>query len=257
MRHQLSPWVGSLIAAAVLVLAVPASAQTPPPTKISPWSFEVTPYLWAAGLNGDLSARGRSVTVDPSFGDLLKDLDFGAMLLAELRYERWGLLLDGFYIKMSKDGDTSGPLFSGVDVTSQTGMIGPSLSYRALLTPHFTLDVLAGARIWFVDTELDFKPGLVPGVTVDQSKSWADPIIGLRFGWQFADKWYLSALGDVGGFGAGSDLTWQAFAGVGYRFNPRWSVTAGYRALAVDFEKSGFELDVIMHGPVVGVGFRF
>jgi hypothetical protein len=26
--------------------------------------------------------------VDPSFSDLLKDLDFGAMLLAEARYDR-------------------------------------------------------------------------------------------------------------------------------------------------------------------------
>lgn len=63
--------------------------------------------------------------------------------------------------------------------------------------------------------------------------------------------------GDVGGFGVGSDLTWQAFAGIGYGFNPRWSVTAGYRALGVDFQRSWFELDVIMHGPVVGVGLRF
>jgi hypothetical protein len=119
--------------------------------------------LWTAGLTGDLSARGRSATVDPSFSDLLKDLDFGAMLLAEARYDRWGLLLDGFYSKLSKDAETPGPLFSSVDATSQMGMIGPSLAYRAVLTDRFTLDVLGGARIWFVDTELDFKPGLLPG----------------------------------------------------------------------------------------------
>src|SRR6185369_515327 len=137
----------------------PISLQPRP----SPWSFEVTPYLWTAGLTGDLSARGRSATVDPSFSDLLKDLDFGAMLLAEARYDRWGLLLDGFYLKLSKDAETPGPLFSSVDATSQMGMIGPSLAYRAVLTDRFTLDVLGGARIWFVDTELDFKPSLLPG----------------------------------------------------------------------------------------------
>jgi Outer membrane protein beta-barrel domain len=257
MRHQLSPWVGSLIAAAVLVLAVPASAQTPPPSKPSPWSFEVTPYLWAAGLHGDFEARGRSASVDPSFSDLLKNLDFGLSMFSELRYDRWALLLDGQYLKLSSDADTPGPAFSKVEVTSQTGILGPSLAYRPLWTKHFTLDVLAGIRAWWVDTELELKPGQLPGVTVDQSKSWVDPIIGVRFGWQFADNWFLRAVGDVGGFGAGSDLTWQAFAGVGYQFHRHWSVTAGYRALAVDFDKSGFELDVIMHGPVVGVGFRF
>jgi opacity protein-like surface antigen len=255
---SLMRWLVALVVLAVAAAgALPAWGQAPTPPKPGPWSFEATPYLWAAGLHGDLSARGRSATVDPSFSDLLKDLDFGAMLLAELRYDRWGLLLDGFYMKLSKDADTPGPLFSEVDVTSRMGMLGPSLGYRAVLTDRFTLDVLGGARIWFVDTELEFKPGLLPGVTVDQSKSWVDPIVGLRLGAQLTDKIFLWALGDVGGFGAGSDLTWQAIAGIGYRFNPRWSVTAGYRALGLDFQRDGFELDVIMHGPVVGVGFRF
>ena len=112
-------------------------------------------------------------------------------------------------------------------------------------------------RIWFVDTELELRPGILPGVTVDQNKSWTDPIVGTRLGVQLTDRLSLQALGDVGGFGAGSDLTWQAFAGIGYRFHPRWTFTAGYRALAVDFERGDFELDVIMHGPVLGLGFRF
>jgi len=249
--------VRAAIVAGVVLLALPAWAQDPIPPKPSPWSFEVTPYLWTAGLQGDLSARGRSVTVDPSFRDLIEDLDFGAMLLAELRYARWGLLLDGLYMKLSKEADTPGPLFSRIDATSEMGMLGPSLGYRAVLTDRFTLDVLGGARLWFVDTELDFEPGVLPGFKVDQSKSWVDPIVGVRLGVQLADRLFFRALGDVGGFGVGSDLTWQAFAGLGYRFDPRWSVTAGYRALGLDFKRGGFELDVIMHGPVVGVGFRF
>jgi hypothetical protein len=137
------------------------------------------------------------------------------------------------------------------------GMLGPSLAYRAVSTDRFTLDVLGGARIWFVDTELDFKPGLLPGTKVEQSTSWVDPIVGVRLGVELPDRFFLGALGDVGGFGAGSELTWQAFAGFGYRFNPRWSVTAGYRALGLDFKRGGFELDAIMHGPVAGIGFRF
>jgi hypothetical protein len=82
-----------LIIAGILLLALPAWAQGPTPPKPNPWSFQITPYLWVAGFEGDLSARGRSATVDPSFSDLVKDLDFGAMLLAELRYDRWSLLL--------------------------------------------------------------------------------------------------------------------------------------------------------------------
>ena len=32
---------------------------------------------------------------------------------------------------------------------------------------------------------------------------------------------------------------------------------AGYRALSVDYEKDGFQLDTMMHGPAIGVNFRF
>ena len=166
--------------------------------------------------------------MDPSFSDLLKDLDFGAMLLAEARYDRWGLLLDGFYLKLSKDAETPGPLFSSVDATSQMGMIGPSLAYRAVLTDRFTLDVLGGARIWFVDTELDFKPGLLPGVKVDQSKSWVDRIIGLRLGVELADRFFFRALGDVGGFGVGSDLRSRCALGLGGRRAGRASSAPGW-----------------------------
>lgn len=258
MTQRLSLLVRSLIIAGIILAALPAWGQGPLPPKPSPWSFEVTPYLWTAGLHGDLSVRGREASVDPSFGDLLKDLDFGAMLAAELRYDRWGLLFDSFYLKLSKDGDTPGPLFSRVDVVSQTGMIEPALAYRAVWQDHFTLDVLAGVRIWFVDTELELRPGTVPvKVEVDQSRSWADPIVGLRVGVPVTPKFFVTALGDVGGFGAGSDLTWQALATLGYRFSERWSMRAGYRALSVDFKQGGFELDVIMHGPVVGFSYRF
>jgi opacity protein-like surface antigen len=257
MSHITLALVRWLLSAGIVLAALPAWGQGATPSLPNPWSVELTPYLWATALNGDLSARGRSVTVDPSFSDMVKDLDFAAMLLAEVRYDRWGFVLDGFYSKLSKDADTSGPAFSNVDVTSEMGMIGPTLAYRALRTDRFTLDVLGGARIWFVDTELDFKSGLLPGVDVDQSKTWVDPIIGFRLGASLTPKLSVHAVGDVGGFGAGSDLTWQAFAGIRYQFTPRWSVTGGYRALGLDFEQGGFKLDTIMHGPVVGIGFRF
>lgn len=93
-----------------------------------------------------LRAGLRSTRMDPSFGDLLKELDFGAMLAAEVRYGRWGFLFDGMYMKLSKDADTSGPLFSGADVTSKTGIIGGAFLYRPVWLDRFTLDVLAGAR---------------------------------------------------------------------------------------------------------------
>ena len=40
----------ALIVGTILLGALPAWGQGPLPPPPSPWSFEVTPYLWAAGL---------------------------------------------------------------------------------------------------------------------------------------------------------------------------------------------------------------
>src|SRR5690606_18293509 len=45
---------------------------------VDPWRVSVAPYLWGAGLNGDVGLFGlEPVNIDMSFGDILKDLRFG------------------------------------------------------------------------------------------------------------------------------------------------------------------------------------
>jgi hypothetical protein len=93
---------------------------------------------------------------------------------------------------------------------------------------------------------------------------WVDPFVGLRVRHQLAPGKELQFLGDVGGFGVGSDLTWQLFGGYSFDFAV-WQSTlhgvVGYRALAVDYSQdsgaSKNKLDLILHGPVVGLSFRW
>ena len=63
-----------------------------------------------------------------------------------------------------------------------------------------------------------------------------------------------------GGFGAGSQFTWQAVGLVGYKFHIGTVATtlfAGYRALSQDFQSSDFEWDMVVHGPLIGINFAF
>ena len=69
---------------------------------------------------------------------------------------------------------------------------------------------------------------------------------------------------DIGGFGAGSEFSWQAVATYGFDVNCFGSplhTVIGYRALAVDFSEDGRfgknALDVVQHGPVTGVTFNW
>jgi hypothetical protein len=137
------------------------------------------------------------------------------------------------------------------------------------------LDLLGGARYWNQELDLSFavdgsldlgKLGLGRSGSVALARSgtleWVDPFVGLRVRHQLAPGSELQFLGDIGGFGIGSDLTWQLFAGYGFDFwQSNLHGVIGYRALAVDYSQdSGANknsLDLILHGPVVGLSFRW
>lgn len=244
------------MAVAALLGVTPAWAQSSSPQGPG-WQFELTPYFWMAGLSGDVGVAGTSTSVDASFTDIVKNLDFGAVVAFEARNGPWALLLDGIYLKVSQNGDTPGPGFSRVDVISRTGIIAPALAYRVWESPFAALDAWIGTRIWVVDSELKFSGGVLPAQKFSGTKAWADPVAGARLRGVLSGKWSGVLLGDVGGFGAASDLTWQAFAGIAYQLSERWSLKAGYRAMGVDYESGGFKFDVIQHGPLIGLGFRF
>ena len=77
------------LAVALAMLCLPAGALAQDADAASGWSFQVTPYLWLAGIGGNVStARGLSASFSQSIGDVLSELDGGLMLLGEARYGR-------------------------------------------------------------------------------------------------------------------------------------------------------------------------
>ena len=70
--------------------------------------------------------------------------------------------------------------------------------------------------------------------------------------------------GDFGGFGAGSDFTWNLAGILAYDFHIRsvsTSVLLGARALYQDYDEGSAEglirWDVTQYGPLIGLSFRF
>ena len=66
-----------------------------------------------------------------------------------------------------------------------------------------------------------------------------------------------------GGFGVGSDFTWQLFGGYSFDFSVMQTTLhglVGYRALSIDYTQDGpskNNLDLVLHGPVAGLSFRW
>lgn len=121
-------------------------------------------------------------------------------------------------------------------------------------------DIIGGARYSKIDAEAGINASLfgqTGGIARSGDKDWVDPYIGVRVQHPFADRWTLVGYGDVGGFGVGSDFTWQALAGLNYDFSKTVSGRFGHRYLSVDYDKSGFLYDMDTCGLFAGVGFRF
>jgi hypothetical protein len=205
--------------------------------------------------------EGRSVPVDASFSDVVENLDFAATAAFEAHHGRWALGTDLMYMDLGDDGDiaVTEPDIDSFDVDASTFMVNPLVSYRLTRSGPVALHVSAGLRYWHIKNEITLA-GAERELAFEGSQDWLDPIVGARLRAAFDEHWFGLALGDIGGFGAGSDLTWQALGMLGYTFDSegRYSLLAGWRQLDVDYENDeGFLWDVGMGGPTIGFMFAW
>ncbi len=247
---------------------VPAATHAQAASPDGGWSFEFTPYIWGAAMSGEVEAGPLpAIGVDMSFSDILDNLDAGLMGAFEARKGRWGLLLDAIYMKLAHSATASrtGPGPVGASATASAELeitqtvYAAAVAYR-VIEGRSPLDVIGGAR--YAKLEADARidgsfyaqTGSVAG---SAEKSWVDPYVGVRAQHPIADRWTLVGYADVGGFGVGSEFTWQAIAGINYEFSRTIAGKLGYRYMAVDYDKDGFRYDMANSGLYLGVGIRF
>jgi hypothetical protein len=119
-------------------------------------------------------------------------------------------------------------------------------------------DLSVGMRVNTLQGKLGFK---TLGVDVSQDKTWVDPLVGLTLRTPREHRVQLQVYTEIGGFGAGSDFTWQIFPTLGFKLSDRFSLEVGYRWLDLDYSTGDgsdrFVYDVLTQGPVGGLAFRF
>ena len=284
--------IGSALAADLpRPLAGPAEV---PIVAASPWTFRFVPYGWLTSLKGEQTVRGRTIDVDASFVDIVEESDTLAALMGtfEVRNGPFGLYGDLVWSKVELSGDEArsrsftGPLGGNISATLeaslgldiQMAIVEGGASYEIIRSGPFALDILGGVRYWHQKADASLDLTLTVGVDVldlelvgnrafarSGSVDWIDPLIGARLRYEVAPGHQLFLRGDVGGFGVGSDFSWQAIGGYGFDF-ARWhgitfSGVLGYRALYVDYSEgegqNRYGFDMLQHGPVLGVSMRF
>ena len=258
VRNHRRLFVPTVVAIVTIVcsVAVPVHAESPTEPQ-SGWQFDFTPYLWGAGLNGTVQfGRLPAGGVEASFSDLASMLSFAAAGTFEVRRNRVGFLVDAFYVSLSTTQPTPDQTVYGdaeVDLSEQ--LYTPLLTYRAYEGEHTTVDAVAGARYYRIDSTLILSGGVAPGRQASGEVSWWDWVAGTRIIGHPSKNW--SIMGSLDIAGAGSDFTWEALFGADYAFNKTVSLPFGYRYLSIDYDRDKFAYDMAMGGLYVGVGFHW
>jgi len=223
-------------------------------------SVRVTPYLWAAGFEGNVGASGAGAgiggRVDVDTESLSDSLRLsGGMLHVNWRSNRWVAFGDWTYASAKVDAPTPfEALYAGVDVKVKGHIVEGYGGYEVTGARDSHVDLFAGVRYYTLEVGLGLREGTLPGTLATSDRDWVDGVIGARWDTRFVENWEAFASADVGT--GGSNLSWQLFGGLGYRFG--WgSVVGGWRHLHVDISKSDFRLDGALSGPFLGASFQF
>lgn len=245
----------SVFSILVVFMLLQASAFSQEEEK-SKWHYLSEIYLMFPTMAGEVGVAGiPPVELDADAGSIFSLIKMGAMLYLEATNDDWAITSDLIYMKLGQDVVPSDVVSSGQVTMKQYAWELAGLKH---ITPW--LEAGLGGRLvsLYTGLELETLRAVNEG---SASKTWFDPIIILRSQGAIKGKWLLQFRGDVGGFGVGSDFSWQVQANAGYRFCKLFQATIGYRYIGIKYDKGEgierFLYDVDTYGPVVILGFNF
>ena len=231
----------------VAVVAAASVTQVSAQPAGDEWNVLVAPYLMGAAMSGTTTVRGVDVDVDLSASDVFSNLQFGAMGIAVARKGDWEFGADLIWMAL-------GTTVRDTNVDFNQG----AFAFYGLRRLSPAADVTFGLRVNTLQGELTFKG---PGITRNQDQTWVDPIAGITIRTPAKRRVQLRLYTEAGGFGAGSDFTWQVFPDLSINLTQKASLEFGYRWLDLDYAtgegNDQFRYNVLTQGPVVGFALRF
>ena len=229
---------------------------------ISLMAYAEARYQDRLGLFVDVVYANLTAGTSATRGFFLPGVSGSAIATASVNYESLTLQFGVAYevVKVGPDRGAEGPGMAGVGQTA--------------------FDIVVGGRWWYqrVDMTLNFFGTVsvnTPNLQLSANRSqvfvnsgsigWVDPLVGFRVRHRLAPGQNLTLEADMGGFGIGSRISAEAQLAYGVEFGNaigvNWAGVLGYRALYVDYTQgsgsSFFEMNLLQHGPLLGVRGRF
>ncbi len=269
MNHQMKNIIYSALAVLFLTQSASSLAEnnSPIPEISDSFRFSITPYVWMAGLSGNVDyANGKSVHTQMNANKVLSNLSVGGMADGEVHYGRFGLMGNAVFSKLSHAGSKSYLRDDAITVDSTTdawmGIYTAAGTYTAYFDPSWYVDVLAGARFLNMNSKIQLNMTLNPvhytaGKTLYSQLSSTDAIGGVKGRYRIAESnFYIPFYVDAGGGSSVAKFTSQQALGIGYAFSYA-DISLVYNNLYYSMSNDKASSYINMSGPALGVTFKF
>jgi hypothetical protein len=203
-------------------------------------------------MHGTVGAAGQEISVHASAAEILSHFRFGLMGGIEFRRKRLVLPMDAMWVRLEDDKPLPhDKMATTAAFKAQQIILTPKIGLRLIDEEKLKVDALTGIRYWHLGESLTADPSAL-GLSFSNSQNWVDPQVGGRVQLALTPRLALNVLGDVGGWGTGAHLEYQAVGLLGFRIKPMLNLQIGYRYVAVDYRSGGFRFDVITSGAILG-----
>jgi hypothetical protein len=208
--------------------------------------WRVTPYLWGAGIEGDVAAGPQTSELEMDFSDLVDMLAGAALLRIEAGGDEHSLI--GDLVWMQLEPETASAASGG---TAEIEALMLDAGYIRKLN---AVDLELGVRYW--DMEIAIDPALLAEAVRDDS--WIDAYVGFRLIRQIGEDWAWQTRVNIGA--GGSDSTYGIETHFARELAGGNKVVVGLKALGVDYRETSlngvpFEFDATFLGGTIGFMF--
>ena len=248
-----------LVATAVLAsMYGSASAEEPGKDWYVALRFGYEPYQ----LEVQGHAANRDFSRSASLSDIMDKTD--TTILggeAEFGKGKWFTSIGTFYQK-SEVSKSNG--IDGADFSFKEYVVNPMVGYRVIETKvgdmPFMVDAMAGLQYVKVKLELDLYSPTLGNNSGERKINFTDPMIGARSYLAITKKLGFASSFQLGGFGVGSEVDTIVAGSIVYNFTDWFALSGGYKYWYFKYENDEKPLsryEQTIHGPVVGVQFKF